>query len=122
MSDLHLHVTIVKIPFLADWKTFVFSKWPHSKSWLQLFRVASKAKLFASLKKNKSDRVQTSDEVTESCFEWHSFMFLMLFGSNSARKSHFSAILLECDGRTDRQTDRQTDGRTHPLTEMRERL
>ena len=105
-ATVHLHVTIVKIPFLADWKIFVFSKWPHSKSWLQLFRVASKAKLFASLKTKKETslsefRHQTSDKVSESSFKWNSFMFLMLFGSFLGN----STWVWQTDGQTDGGTD-----------------
>ena len=57
---------------------------------------------------NKSKRFQTTDAfwrsarvlVSELSFKWLSFMFPMLFCSNSA---------LVCDGRTDRRTDRPTD-------------
>ena len=66
---------------------------------------------------NKSDGGQTSDAfwliarvlVPESPFKWHSFMFPMLFCSNSV---HFSEIQLVCNGRT--------DGPTHPLIEMQD--
>ena len=47
-------------------------------------------------------------------FQWHTFMFLMLFCLNLAWKSHCSEIQLLCDGRT--------DGPTHPFMEMRERI
>ena len=65
--------------------------------------------------------------VFESSSRWHTFLFLMLFCSNSA---HFSEIQLVCDGptdgrtdgRTDGPTDGRTDGRTYPLIEMRERI
>ena len=54
--------------------------------------------------------------VFESSFKWHTFLYLMLFHSNSA---HFSDIQLVCDRRTDGPkdgpTDGPTDGRTHPL-------
>ena len=50
--------------------------------------------------------------VFEWSLEWHSFMFLMLFCSNSARKSHFSDIQLVFDG--------PTDGWTHPVIKMLE--
>ena len=49
--------------------------------------------------------------VFESSFKQHTFLFLMLFSSNS---THFSEIQLVCDG--------PTDGGTHPLIEMRERI
>ena len=70
---------------------------------------------------NKSNRVRTIDAfsltacvlVFESSFKWHTFLFLMLFCSDSA---HFSEIQLVCDrptdGPTDGRTDRPTDGRT----------
>ena len=47
--------------------------------------------------------------VPELYFWLHSFMFLMLFCSNSV---HFLEIQLVCHGRTDRRTDGPTDGRT----------
>ena len=58
---------------------------------------------------NKSDGGQTSDAfwrtarvlVSELSLKWYSFMFLVLFGSNSALKSDFSKIQLVCDRRTD---------------------
>ena len=68
--------------------------------------------------RNKSNRVRTTDAfwqtarvlVFKSSFKWHSFMFLMLFCSNSA---HFSEIQLVCDLQTDGRTDgwrvRRTD-------------
>ena len=66
---------------------------------------------------NKSNKVRTIDAfsltacvlVSKSSFKLHTFLFLMLFCSNSA---HFSEIQLVCDGRTDRRTDRRTDGHT----------
>ena len=57
--------------------------------------------------------------VFESSFEWHTFLFLMLFCSNLA---HFSEAQLVCDGWTNGRTDRRTDGRTHPRIEMQERI
>ena len=66
-------------------------------------------------KKNKSDRVQTSDAfcrsarvvVSELSFNWLRFMSLVLFCSNSTQ---FSEIQPVCDGRTDRPTNGRTDG------------
>ena len=57
--------------------------------------------------------------VFECSFKWHTILFLMLFCSNSAQ---FLKIQLVYDRRTDWRVDGQTDGRTHPLTEMRERI
>ena len=54
--------------------------------------------------------------VFESSFKWHTFLFLMLFCSNSA---HFSEIQLVCDRRTDGRTDGKTDGRTDVKTDTR---
>ena len=72
--------------------------------------------------KNKSNRVRTTDVfrrtarllVFESSFNWHTFLFLMLFCSNSA---YFSEIRLVCGGRTDRPTDRPTNRRTDGRTD-----
>ena len=50
--------------------------------------------------------------VSELSFKWHSFIFLMLFCSNSA---HFSETQHVCNGRTDGRTDTPSykDARTH---------
>ena len=76
---------------------------------------------------NKSNRVRTTDAfsrtarvlVSELSVYWHSFVFLMLFCSNSTL---FLEIQLVCDRPIDGRTDRRTDGPTHPLIEMRERI
>ena len=47
--------------------------------------------------------------VFESSSRWHTFLFLMLFCSNSP---HFLEIQLVCDGPTNRRTDGRTDGPT----------
>ena len=52
--------------------------------------------------------------VLESSSKWHTFLFLMLFCSNSA---HFSEIQLVCDGPTDGRTDGRTDGPTDGPTD-----
>ena len=73
-------------------------------------------------KENKSNRVRTTDSfwltarviVFESSSKWHTFLFLMLFCSNSA---HFSEIQLVCDGPTDGRTDGWTDGPTDGRTD-----
>ena len=46
-------------------------------------------------------RVTCEVLVFESSFYWHSFLFPLLFCSNSAQKYYFSEIPLVCDGRTD---------------------
>ena len=66
---------------------------------------------------NKSNRVRTTDAfwrtarvlVLKLSIKWHSFMFPMLFCSNSA---HFSENQLVCDLRTDGRTVGRTDRRT----------
>ena len=63
---------------------------------------------------NKLNRVRTTDAfwqpagvlVSESSFKWRTFMFPMLFCSNSV---HFSEIQLVCDGPTDGPTDGRTE-------------
>ena len=66
---------------------------------------------------NKSDGHQMRSGELYASFLWHTFMFLMLFCSNSA---HCSEIQLVCDGptneRTDGRTDRPTDGQTDGYT------
>ena len=64
---------------------------------------------------NKSDGVQTSNAfwrsacvlVSELSFKWHSFMFLVLFGSILVEISYFSEIQLVCDWQKDGWTDRR---------------
>ena len=52
--------------------------------------------------------------VFESSFKWHTFLFLMLFCSNSA---HFLEVQLVCDRRTDGRTDGPTNGPTDRPTD-----
>ena len=63
---------------------------------------------------------------SELAFLWYSFMFLVLFCSNSAVRSDFSVIQLMCDEPADRQMDGRmdgrTDGRTQSLKKMQERI
>ena len=76
---------------------------------------------------NKSSRVRTTDAFSGELpaylsFKWHTFLFLMLFCSNSA---YFSEIQLVCDGPTDGRTDGRTvtpSARTHLKTEYENEL
>ena len=52
----------------------------------------------------------------ELSLQWHSFMYSMLFCSDSAQTYHFSEIQFVCDGRTVRRRGGRTDGWTEGRT------
>ena len=109
-------------PGTTDWKR----RWSPGKLQLSLANplpMVKSDRINESI--NKSNRVRTTDAfwrsarvlVSELSFKWHSFMFPMLFFSNSAC---FSEIQLVCDGTTDEPTDRRTD--THFYRDARTHL
>ena len=97
-------------------RTENYRKWDE-KTHLKLYIIMSKkcrlwirSKRWETKGKRKSDRAQTSDVFWRSApvlFKWLSFLFLLLFCSNSTRVW---------------RTDESTDGQTHSFIEMRERI